>query len=52
MHKGDEASNAYLSLSSLSKKDEERLRTNMLKYCNLDTYAMVKIYNKLKEDIK
>lgn len=52
VHKGDEASNAYLSLSSLSKKDEERLRTNMLKYCNLDTYAMVKIYNKLKEDIK
>ena len=52
VHKGDEASNAYLSLSKLSKDKEEKLRTNMLKYCWLDTYAMVKIYNKLKEDIK
>ena len=49
VHKGNEASEAYLSLSSLSKKDEKILRSNMLKYCGLDTYAMVKIFNKLKE---
>ena len=49
VHKGDEASAAYLSLKSLSKEDEAKLRSNMLKYCGLDTYAMVKIYLKLKE---
>lgn len=49
VHKGDEASNAYLSLKDLNKEDEEVLRHNMLKYCELDTYAMVKIYEKLLE---
>ena len=48
VHKGDEASSAYLSLKNLNKEDEEKLRKNMLKYCELDTYAMVKIYDKLK----
>ena len=50
VHKGDEASSAYLLLSSLDKEKELELRTNMLKYCGLDTYAMVKIYEKLKEN--
>ena len=52
VHKGDEASSAYVSLSSLPKNKELELRKNMLKYCELDTYAMVKIYEKLKEVIK
>ena len=52
VHKGDEASNAYISLKTLDKEEEEKLRKNMLKYCKLDTYAMVKIYEKLKEIIK
>ena len=51
VHKGDEASNAYLSLSTLEKEKQEKLRYNMLKYCELDTYAMVKIYEKLKSVI-
>ena len=51
VHKGDEASNAYLNLPSLSKEEQEKLRNNLLKYCELDTYAMVKIYDKLKESI-
>lgn len=49
VHKGNEASEAYLSLPSLSKKDEKILRGNMLRYCGLDTRAMVKIFDKLKE---
>ena len=52
VHKGDEASAAYLSLKNLNKEDEKELRSNMLKYCELDTYAMVKIYMKLKKLIK
>ena len=49
VHKGDEASNAYLSLKNLSKEEQDILRYNMLKYCELDTYAMVKIYEVLKQ---
>ena len=51
VHKGDEASSAYLSLESLSSEEREILRKNMLKYCSLDTYAMVKIFEKLNEII-
>ncbi len=51
VHKGDEASDAYLSLKDLSKEEEDVLRSNMLKYCKLDTYAMVKIFEKLKEKV-
>ena len=49
VHKGDEASNAYLSLKNLPKEEQDILRYNMLKYCCLDTYAMVKIYEVLKQ---
>jgi len=49
VHKGDEASEAYANMGSLSEEEREVLRENMLKYCNLDTYAMVKIFGKLKE---
>ena len=51
VHKGDEASAAFLSLKELPKEEQEELRKNMLKYCKLDTYAMVKIYENLKEMI-
>ena len=49
VHKGDEASNAFISLGNLNKEEKEKLRKALLKYCELDTYAMVKIYEKLKE---
>ena len=49
VHKGDEASNSYLLLPSLNSEEQQILRKNMLKYCKLDTYAMVKIFDKLKE---
>ena len=52
VHKGDEASNAYLSLKSLEEEQAKKLRDNLLKYCKLDTYAMVKIYDELKTLIK
>ena len=49
VHKGDEASMAFLSLKDLSKEEEKELRYNMLEYCKLDTLAMVKIYDRLLE---
>ena len=44
VHKGDEASKAFLMLPSLNENDRNRLRESLLKYCCLDTFAMVKIY--------
>lgn len=52
IHKGDEASNYYANLSSFSKEEQQVIRENLLKYCKLDTYAMVKIWEKLKEIIE
>lgn len=52
VHKGDEASNAYLLLPTLLEEERKILRSNMLKYCKLDTYAMVKIFEKLIEIVK
>ena len=47
VHKGDEASAAFLKLPTLSEYDRNKLRYSLLKYCELDTFAMVKIYNYL-----
>ena len=51
VHNGSEAMSAFANMGKLSTKDREKLRHNLLKYCELDTYAMVKIWKKLK-DIK
>ena len=52
VHKGDEASKAYLSLRTLNKEDELNLRNSLLEYCKLDTFAMVKIYQFLVDVLK
>ncbi len=49
IHNGSEAMNAYANLGKLSKDEQIKVRENLLKYCELDTYAMVKIWLKLKE---
>jgi len=49
VHNGGEAMNAYANMGKLSPKEQATLRNNLLKYCGLDTYAMVKIYEKLLE---
>lgn len=52
VHNGSEAMNAFASLPSLTKEEQNTLRSNLLKYCELDTLAMVKIYEKLLEVTK
>ena len=52
IHNGSEASNTFADLDKFSKEELEKVRENMLKYCELDTYAMVKIYKKLDEIIE
>lgn len=47
VHNGSEASNSYANLGTLSKEEQENVRNSLLRYCELDTYAMVKIWNKL-----
>lgn len=52
VHKGDEASAAFLNMPTLPPEKIASLRANLLKYCGLDTYAMVKVLRKLREVIK
>ena len=47
VHNGSEAMNTFANLGNLSKEEQQIVRNNLLKYCELDTYAMVKIWDKL-----
>lgn len=52
VHNGGEASDAFLKLRGKSPEEQEQTREDLLKYCWLDTYAMVKIWEKFKEVAK
>ena len=49
VHKGDEASNAFLSLKNKSSEEQKPIRKALLEYCRLDTLAMVKIWEKFRQ---
>ena len=49
VHKGDEASNAFLSLKDKTLEEQKQIRQALLEYCKLDTLAMVKIWEKFIE---
>ena len=50
VHNGGEASEAFLSLKDKSLESmHDDIREGLLIYCKLDTYAMVKIWEKFKE---
>ena len=42
--------NSFKNLKNVTKEEQERIRKDLLKYCELDTLAMVKIYEKLVEE--
>lgn len=52
VHNGGEASQAFLSLKDKTPEEQDKLRESLLEYCKLDTYAMVKIWEKFKEVIE
>ena len=52
IHNGEQASEAFASLKEKTKEEQEKIRKGLLVYCELDTYAMVKIWEKFKEIIK
>ena len=49
VHKGDEASRAFLSLKDETPERQQEIRHGLLEYCKLDTYAMVKIWERFLE---
>lgn len=49
VHNGIEAPKAFLSLRDKTPEEQEKIMYGLLKYCELDTLAMVKIFEKFKE---
>lgn len=52
VHNGGEAMDTFKKMASMPPEELETWRKHLLKYCGLDTYAMVKVWDKLKEAIK
>ncbi len=47
VHNGDEAMNLFPRIRDMSPEEQEAARTALLKYCELDTFAMVKVWQAL-----
>ena len=48
IHNGGEASSAFADLQNHEPEEIAVIRENLLRYCRLDTLAMVKVLNKLR----
>ena len=49
IHNGGEAMNSFRNMENMSDDEIKLTRESLLKYCELDTYAMVKILERLRE---
>ncbi len=49
VHKGTEASAAFIAMADMDPEERENVRRQLLEYCGLDTLAMVKVWEKLRE---
>lgn len=49
VHKGNEATENYKLLKTLNLKIALKTRYNLLKYCELDTKAIVALFYKIRE---
>ena len=49
VHNGGEAAAAYDALALMEPEERERTMGQLLRYCELDTYAMVRIWQRLME---
>ena len=49
VHNGSEAMSIFAELENYPKEEQEKIRYGLLKYCELDTLAMVRIWEELKE---
>lgn len=49
IHNGGEAMTIFPKIKDMSPEERATTRHNLLKYCELDTFAMVKVWEKLRE---
>lgn len=47
VHNGSEAMTLFPRIKDMPRGEQEKARRNLLKYCELDTYAMVKVWEEL-----
>ena len=47
VHNGSEAMDAFAKLAEMPPEEAARTREQLLRYCELDTLAMVRIWEKL-----
>lgn len=52
VHNGIEASGIFLAMQKMKKEELQEWREHLLRYCELDTFAMVKILEKLREVVR
>lgn len=51
IHNGGEAMTIFPKIKDMPPEEAERTRRNLLAYCKLDTYALVKVFQKLQDVI-
>jgi hypothetical protein len=49
VHNGGEAMSIFPKIKDMTTEEQVAARQSLLKYCELDTFAMVKVWQKLKE---
>jgi len=49
VHNGGEAMSVFPLIQYMEPTEKEKARNNLLKYCELDTYAMVKVWQALRK---
>ena len=49
VHNGGEAMDIYPQIANMSPAEQKQARESLLRYCELDTFAMVKVLAKLRE---
>ena len=52
VHNGGEAMSIFPTIKDMPPQEQATARHNLLKYCELDTYAMVKIWQALCDIVK
>lgn len=52
IHNGGEAMSIFQKIKDMPKEEQESTRHNLLKYCELDTYAMVKVWEELRRVVE
>ena len=52
IHNGGEAMSIFPKIKDMPKEEQETTRKNLLKYCELDTYAMVKVWEELRRVVE